>query len=89
MPALDLLAERAALVCDGLVGEVPSPCVSVCKLDPVTQHCEGCLRTLDEIAAWGRMDDGSRRDVWQLIRQRIDGGTFAPALSQQASGKDA
>jgi predicted Fe-S protein YdhL (DUF1289 family) len=72
MAAIDLLAKRARLVCAGLAGDVPSPCISVCKLDPATEFCEGCFRTLDEIAAWSRLDDESKRAVWQLIAQRLE-----------------
>jgi predicted Fe-S protein YdhL (DUF1289 family) len=32
--------------------------------------CEGCLRSLSEIAGWSRMDDAERRAVWGLILQR-------------------
>ena len=32
---------------------MPSPCISVCRMDAVSGLCEGCFRTLDEIAAWG------------------------------------
>jgi len=69
--ACDLLAKRARLVGAGLAGDVPSPCISVCKLDSATEFCEGCFRTLDEIAAWGRLDDEAKRAVWQLIAQRL------------------
>ncbi|MDQ8755928.1 DUF1289 domain-containing protein [Sphingosinicella sp. LHD-64] len=31
---------------------VPSPCILVCTLDPGTDTCTGCGRTLDEIAEW-------------------------------------
>jgi predicted Fe-S protein YdhL (DUF1289 family) len=72
MEAIDLLAERARLVGAGLTGDVPSPCSSVCKMDSATEFCEGCFRTLDEIAGWSRLDDESRRAVWQLIAQRLD-----------------
>jgi predicted Fe-S protein YdhL (DUF1289 family) len=30
----------------------PSPCISVCRIDPATGWCEGCARTLAEIADW-------------------------------------
>ena len=30
----------------------PSPCVSVCQMDPMTGYCVGCLRTIDEIRDW-------------------------------------
>nr|NDG60814.1 DUF1289 domain-containing protein [Betaproteobacteria bacterium] len=36
-----------------------SPCVSVCRMDPLRQLCEGCLRTLDEIAAWGTLSEAA------------------------------
>jgi len=49
---------------------VPSPCVSVCRMDASERYCIGCLRTLDEIAAWSRLDDADRRLVWQAIAQR-------------------
>jgi len=49
---------------------VPSPCINVCRMDPATGWCEGCLRTIDEIAAWGTMSDDDKRAVWQLLEQR-------------------
>lgn len=49
---------------------VPSPCISVCKMDARSGWCEGCLRTLDEIAAWSVMDDAQKLAVWQLLVQR-------------------
>jgi predicted Fe-S protein YdhL (DUF1289 family) len=32
--------------------------------------CEGCFRTLDEIAQWSRLGDAGKRSVWALIEQR-------------------
>jgi predicted Fe-S protein YdhL (DUF1289 family) len=49
---------------------VPSPCISVCKIDVATQLCEGCFRTLDEIALWSVLDDELRRSVWNAIGER-------------------
>ena len=49
---------------------VPSPCISVCAIDEATGLCAGCLRTLDEIAAWSVLDDGERRAVWTRIGER-------------------
>ena len=49
---------------------VPSPCINVCKMSSVTGLCEGCLRTIDEIVAWGRADDAYKRAVWAEIRRR-------------------
>jgi hypothetical protein len=35
-----------------------------------TGWCEGCARTIGEIAAWGRYDDASKRRVWALLPER-------------------
>ena len=51
---------------------VPSPCVSVCRMDERSGWCEGCLRTLDEIALWSVLDDDDKRAVWvELSRRRV------------------
>ena len=49
---------------------VPSPCTEVCKIEPGSGWCEGCLRTIDEIAAWGALDDDARREVWKRLPER-------------------
>ena len=47
-----------------------SPCINICRMDERSGWCEGCLRTLDEIASWGGLDDAGRRDVLQQLRPR-------------------
>jgi len=49
---------------------VPSPCINVCRMDPRSGLCEGCLRTIDEIAAWSQWPDTAKREVWQAIEAR-------------------
>lgn len=49
---------------------VPSPCVSVCRMDPANDLCIGCSRTIDEIIGWGRMDETAKRRVWACIVER-------------------
>lgn len=49
---------------------IASPCTSVCTIDPATGWCAGCMRTIDEIAAWGSLDDRARRAVWKLLPER-------------------
>ncbi|HUG23448.1 DUF1289 domain-containing protein [Piscinibacter sp.] len=51
-------------------GPVPSPCTSVCRMNAATGWCEGCYRTIDEIAAWSRMEDPAKRAVWALLEDR-------------------
>ena len=60
---------------------VPSPCISVCRIDPATGWCLGCARTLDEIAAWSVLDDTGKRAVWALLparRVRLSEATAKP-----------
>lgn len=52
------------------VPAVPSPCISVCQMDEATGWCRGCARTIDEIAAWGTLDDDAKRAVWARLQQR-------------------
>ena len=50
--------------------QIPSPCVSVCRIDPASGWCVGCLRTLDEIAAWGSLADGAKLAILNDIERR-------------------
>lgn len=49
---------------------VPSPCNSVCRMDARTGWCEGCARTLDEIAAWSTLNDDAKAIVWDELAAR-------------------
>lgn len=60
--ALRAAAERGA--------PVPSPCISICKMVADTGLCEGCHRTIEEIARWGSMGNEARLAVWGRIAQR-------------------
>ena len=50
--------------------EVASPCIDVCRMDRRTGLCEGCLRTIDEIAAWGALTESMKREVLANIAAR-------------------
>ena len=65
--AAQLLLEKASALGDG---PVPSPCISVCRMDPASGLCEGCFRTLDEIAAWGLAPEEARRALWTSLAER-------------------
>ena len=49
---------------------VPSPCIDVCRMHAPTGWCEGCGRTLEEIAAWGSLPDAAKWRVWKLLPER-------------------
>jgi predicted Fe-S protein YdhL (DUF1289 family) len=49
---------------------VPSPCRNVCHMDAASGYCEGCLRTIEEIAGWSAMADDDKRSIWAELPQR-------------------
>lgn len=49
---------------------VPSPCISICRMDAASGWCEGCLRNIEEITAWSRLEDEGKRAVWRRIAER-------------------
>ncbi|MEO6408368.1 MAG: DUF1289 domain-containing protein [Burkholderiaceae bacterium] len=57
------------------MNEVKSPCTSVCRMDPRSGWCEGCLRSIDEIIAWGSLDDAGKLRILALLparREQVD-----------------
>ena len=46
---------------------IKSPCINVCKMDAASGLCRGCSRTLDEIAAWSRLDDAARSTILAAV----------------------
>ncbi|MDX1354502.1 MAG: DUF1289 domain-containing protein [Halomonas venusta] len=46
-----------------------SPCIQVCNIDPASSLCQGCGRTLDEIASWGSMTEAEKNPVWERLEQ--------------------
>lgn len=65
---------------------VPSPCVSVCRMDERSGLCEGCLRTIDEIMAWGALQEPAKRAVWRLIAQRAESALAAQRALERKAG---
>ena len=55
--------------------KVISPCISICRTDPVTGYCYGCARTEEEKKLW---KNESTNDLWKtnslnLIASRMKG----------------
>ena len=76
MNAIKTIAENARQTCRKAEISadfvMPSPCLSVCKMDAERVFCQGCLRTIDEITRWSRMDDAGKLAIWRLIAERAD-----------------
>ena len=54
---------------------IVSPCISVCKTEPITGYCYGCGRTNDEKKTW---KDENTTNEWKLnsiqeLRSRLHG----------------
>ena len=55
--------------------EIVSPCMSVCKTDPISGYCYGCGRTDEDKKMW---KDSETSDEWkinnlELLRTRLNG----------------
>lgn len=50
-----------------------TPCIAVCFIDPASQLCLGCGRTLAEIARWHQMERSERLSVMATLHQRMTG----------------
>tara|TARA_B100001093_G_scaffold476557_1_gene503073 strand:+ start:773 stop:1036 length:264 start_codon:yes stop_codon:yes gene_type:complete len=55
--------------------KIISPCISICKTDPVTGYCYGCARTEEEKKNW---KDENTNNEWKsknldLITKRMEG----------------
>ena len=60
--AHDTLQERPACVA--------SPCINVCKMETLSGRCIGCLRTIDEIAAWSQASNAEGRCILATVESR-------------------
>jgi predicted Fe-S protein YdhL (DUF1289 family) len=50
---------------------ISTPCIKRCTIDPRTGHCEGCGRTLEEIAHWSRYAEAERRTIMAGLPARL------------------
>lgn len=55
---------------------VGSPCIDVCRLNPSSGYCEGCLRNRDEIKAWKSMSDPDRLALLARLTERSGDGVL-------------
>jgi hypothetical protein len=57
-----------------------TPCVNICVIAPADGLCEGCARTLEEIASWSRLTSAERRRIMAELPGRR---TIAPPARRQ------
>ena len=51
-------------------GPMPSPCISLCVMNPDTDLCQGCQRSIDEIIEWSTATEPRKRAIWLAIQER-------------------
>jgi predicted Fe-S protein YdhL (DUF1289 family) len=49
---------------------VPSPCQNICVMDDESGYCLGCLRSLEEITAWGVAPAAAKRRILERVALR-------------------
>jgi uncharacterized protein len=52
------------------MAEIESPCIKVCVLDPASNHCVGCGRSLAEIERWSAFSPEERRRIMAELPSR-------------------
>ena len=52
--------------------DVASPCINICRMHGATGWCEGCARSIAEIAAWSKLDDAGKRAVLAQLAARCE-----------------
>ena len=52
-----------------------SPCISICKTDPVTGYCYGCGRSIEDKRNWKdeKTSDEWKKNNLQEIQKRLNG----------------
>lgn len=50
---------------------ISSPCIKICIMDAASGLCQGCGRTLDEIAGWTLLDEAARKTLMAELPRRL------------------
>ncbi|MBL6603310.1 MAG: DUF1289 domain-containing protein [Alphaproteobacteria bacterium] len=49
---------------------LPSPCISICQIDPASGLCVGCYRTRSEIASWRSLTWDEQKALIHTLHDR-------------------
>ena len=58
-----------------MIKKIISPCISICRTDPVTGYCYGCARTEEEKKIWKdeKINDEWKKENLKIIISRMKG----------------
>ena len=93
MSAIEGIAARARLLGEAGYFDpnsdevIPSPCISVCRMNQDRSYCEGCFRSIPEIRAWASANAAQRLAIWAQLAQRA-GIAFPPEPPEPSEASD-
>lgn len=53
-------------------GEIRTPCIRICAIEPLTGLCLGCGRSLREIGAWASLSPAMRDEIMAALPARLE-----------------
>tara|TARA_Y200000002_G_scaffold134834_1_gene111142 strand:+ start:1274 stop:1537 length:264 start_codon:yes stop_codon:yes gene_type:complete len=70
--------------------KIISPCISICRTDPVTGYCYGCARTNEEKKLWKNKDtiDDWKKGNLKIIITRMQGWQLETFMESYDYKKD-
>ena len=63
--------------------DAPSPCISICRLDPATGYCQGCERNIQEIAGWTMLTKQERLAILARLPARREAREAASGVARE------
>ena len=64
---------------------IVSPCEKICTVDPGSELCSGCGRSLAEIERWVKYSDAERERIMQELPKRLEAMGFRRATTAPGS----
>jgi len=70
--------------------KIISPCISICKTDPVTGYCYGCARTNEEKIRWKEEKTSNewKEENLKIILERMQGWQLETFKESYSHKKD-
>jgi predicted Fe-S protein YdhL (DUF1289 family) len=59
----------------------------ICRIDTDSGLCEGCARSMDEIATWGSSSEERREEILRFVHERM-GARLRVQVRRGRSGAD-
>jgi len=64
---------------------ISTPCINICRIDRASRLCEGCGRSLEEIARWRVLSEPERLAVIAQLKERMEKAGLKPQAVSEKS----